>query len=78
MNTTTTSPLALLGTPTTIVVVVLDEQGEQLIRPIYECHSWDRVADFVEFHQTIELKHTAEIQVWEYSKHLATFFVNKK
>jgi hypothetical protein len=77
MNTITTSPLELLGTPTTIVVVVLDQQGEEILRPIYECHSWDRVSDFIHFHQTSELKHTAEIQVWEYSKHLATFFVKK-
>jgi len=77
MTTTTTSPLALLGTPTTIVISVLDLEGNEILRPIYECHSWDRVSDFIEFHQSDETKHTAEIQVWEYSKHLATFFVNK-
>lgn len=78
MNTITTSPLELLGTPTTIVVVVLDEQGKELIRPIYECHTWEYVSNFIEFHQGHETRMTAEIQVWEYSKHLATFFVNKK
>jgi hypothetical protein len=77
MNTTTTSPLELLGTPTTLVIVVSDLEGNEILRPIYECHSWDKVSDFIHFHQISELKHTAEIQVWEYSKHLATFFVAK-
>lgn len=78
MNATTTSPLALLGTPTTLVVVVQDHEGNEILRPIYECHSWSKVAEFVDFYQDNELTKIAEIQAWEYSKHLATFFVSKK
>jgi len=78
MNTTTTSPLELLGTPTTLVVVVQDHEGNEILRPIYECHSWSKVAEFVDFYQGHELTKIAEIQVWNYSKHLATFFVSKK
>jgi hypothetical protein len=77
MNATTTSPLALLGTPTTLVIVVLDREGNEVIRPVYECHSWEHISDFVKYHQSNETMFSAEIQVWEYSKHLASFFVAK-
>ncbi len=78
MTTTTTAratTLELLGNPSTLVVVITNELGEELLRPVYECHSWNKVSEFVEFYQNNSVVKNAEIQVWHYSNHLASLFV---
>ena len=81
MNATTTATattaLELLGKPSTLVVVIKDELGKELGQPIYECESWSKVADFVEWHKENEMVKNAELQVWHYSTHLATLFIKK-
>ena len=76
-TTATTNPTALelLGKPTTLVVVITNELGEELSKPIYECESWERVATFVEWHKANDNVKNAELQVWSYSTHLASLFV---
>jgi hypothetical protein len=68
--------LTLLGTPSTLVVIIKDTLGNETLRPIYECVSWERVAEFVEWHKASENIKNAELQVWHYSTHLATLFIN--
>ena len=75
--TTNTTALELLGQPSTLVVVIKDELGNETLRPIYECVSWERVAEFVEWHKSNDNVKNAELQVWAYSNHLATLFITK-
>jgi hypothetical protein len=75
--TATATALELLGKPSTLVVVIKDELGKQLSQPVYECVSWEKVAEFLAWHQENEMVKNAELQVWHYSTHLATLFVTK-
>lgn len=74
-TTTATTALELLGKPTTLVVVITNELGEELSQPIYECQTWEKVADFLAWHKANENVKNAELQVWSYSNHLASLFV---
>ena len=73
--TATATALELLGEPTTLVVVLKDELGNELGQPIYECVSWAKVAEFLAWHKANDIVKNAELQVWHYSTHLASLFV---
>jgi hypothetical protein len=80
MNATLTpnaTALELLGTPSTLVVIIKDTLGKQLSQPVYECQTWEKVAEFLTWHKENEMVKNAELQVWHYSTHLATLFVSK-
>ncbi len=76
-TTATTNPTALelLGKPSTLVVIIKDEQGKELSQPVYECQTWEKVAEFLTWHKGNEMVKNAELQVWSYSTHLASLFV---
>ena len=67
--------IELLGNPSTLVIIITDELGQELLRPVFECHSWNKVTEFVKFYQENSAVKNAEIQVWHYSTHLASLFV---